>query len=299
MHSPSAIPVRRELVARTFRCGIRDAAGRVRPEGGNTCEKPPEAASHRFLRTGSPAPRPARGDEFRPTTRRPHPLRTRAVVTARPPECGNSADREGSVAATAGSGRKAESHAGETGTAPSFTTPWDSPVEDVPNVPAAGVSARGVGAAPPAVEASAGSVRLPARWAWDTAAHADRRRRVQGDPAVGRNGRRAGRPCRARRSGPCTGRRGGPRSEGAGRWTDPSSRTRPADESGCTPGSVPAGPRGPAGDGHPSRAGVAAGLVRSTRGLGRAALERPRKDAFSSEEASPLDLAPGGVYLAA
>src|SRR3954469_23525625 len=68
-----------------------------------------------------------------------------------------------------------------------------------------------------------------------------------------------------------------------------------ADESGCTPGSVPQGPRGPRGDGHPSRTGVAAGLVRSTRGLGRAALERPRRSAG----ALPLDLAPGGVYLAA
>ncbi len=58
----------------------------------------------------------------------------------------------------------------------------------------------------------------------------------------------------------------------------------------CTPG-----PRGRRGDGHPSRTGVAAGLVRSTRGLGRAALERPRR----STGALPLDLAPGGVYLAA
>ena len=69
-----------------------------------------------------------------------------------------------------------------------------------------------------------------------------------------------------------------------------------ADESGCTPGSVARAPRGRRGDGHPSRTGVAAGLVRSTRGLGRAALERPRRAAFT---AAPLDLAPGGVYLAA
>ncbi len=69
----------------------------------------------------------------------------------------------------------------------------------------------------------------------------------------------------------------------------------PADEPGCTPGSVPGGPRGPPGDGHPSRTGVATGLQRSTRGLGRAALERPRRSAG----ALPLDLAPGGVYLAA
>lgn len=55
-----------------------------------------------------------------------------------------------------------------------------------------------------------------------------------------------------------------------------------ADESGCTPGSVPAGPRGPAGDGHPSRTGVATGLVRSTRGLGRAALDRPRRALFTA-----------------
>jgi hypothetical protein len=55
-----------------------------------------------------------------------------------------------------------------------------------------------------------------------------------------------------------------------------------ADESGCTPGSVARSPRGGRGDGHPSRIGVAAGLVRSTRGLGRAALERPRRAAFYS-----------------
>ena len=70
-----------------------------------------------------------------------------------------------------------------------------------------------------------------------------------------------------------------------------------ADESGCTPGSVPRFPRGSRGDGHPSRTGVATGLVRSTRGLGRAALDRPRRVTF--EKAAPLDLAPGGVYLAA
>lgn len=68
-----------------------------------------------------------------------------------------------------------------------------------------------------------------------------------------------------------------------------------ADESGCTPGSVPRCPRGRRGDGHPSRAGVATGLVRSTRGLGRAALERPRRNTG----VFPFDLAPGGVYLAA
>ncbi len=55
-----------------------------------------------------------------------------------------------------------------------------------------------------------------------------------------------------------------------------------ADESGCTPGSVPRVPRGARGDGHPSRTGVAAGLVRSTRGLGRAALERPRRALFTA-----------------
>ncbi|CAM5389616.1 hypothetical protein SAURM35S_08319 [Streptomyces aurantiogriseus] len=68
-----------------------------------------------------------------------------------------------------------------------------------------------------------------------------------------------------------------------------------ADESGCTPGSVTRSPRGGRGDGHPSRTGVAAGLVRSTRGLGRAALERPRRNT----RVFPFDLAPGGVYLAA
>ncbi len=67
-----------------------------------------------------------------------------------------------------------------------------------------------------------------------------------------------------------------------------------ADESGCTPGSVARSPRGGRGDGHPSRTGIAAGLVRSTRELGRAALGRSRR----STGVLPLDLAPGGVYLA-
>lgn len=68
-----------------------------------------------------------------------------------------------------------------------------------------------------------------------------------------------------------------------------------ADESGCTPGSVARSPRGGRGDGHPSRVDVAVGLVRSTHGLGRAALERPRRNTW----VFPFDLAPGGVYLAA
>lgn len=54
-------------------------------------------------------------------------------------------------------------------------------------------------------------------------------------------------------------------------------QTETADESACTPGSVTRSPRGGRGDGHPSRAGIAVGLVRSTRELGRAALERSRR----------------------
>src|SRR3954470_9178668 len=59
-----------------------------------------------------------------------------------------------------------------------------------------------------------------------------------------------------------------------------------ADESACKPGSVPRRERR-SGD-HPSRAAVADSLQRSTRELGRAALER-----------SLSDLAPGGVCRAA
>src|SRR3954470_24446584 len=59
-----------------------------------------------------------------------------------------------------------------------------------------------------------------------------------------------------------------------------------ADESACKPGSVPRRERR-SGD-HPSRTIVAGGLQRSTRELGRAALER-----------SLSDLAPGGVCRAA
>jgi hypothetical protein len=50
------------------------------------------------------------------------------------------------------------------------------------------------------------------------------------------------------------------------------------------------------GGGHLSRAAVADSLVRSTRRLGRAALERLRSPAPCGT--GPLDLAPGGVYLA-
>jgi hypothetical protein len=59
------------------------------------------------------------------------------------------------------------------------------------------------------------------------------------------------------------------------------------DESVGTPGSVYARRCRRATDGHPSRVRVAAHLQRSTRKLGRAALERLLSD-----------LAPGGVYLA-
>jgi hypothetical protein len=48
-------------------------------------------------------------------------------------------------------------------------------------------------------------------------------------------------------------------------------------------------------DGHPSRTAVAGSLKRSTRELGRAALDRSRR----SSTLLPLDLAPGGVYRAA
>lgn len=58
-------------------------------------------------------------------------------------------------------------------------------------------------------------------------------------------------------------------------------RALKADESGCTPDFVTRSPRGGRGDGHPSRTGVATGLVRSTRELGRAALDRPRRAALA------------------
>ena len=45
---------------------------------------------------------------------------------------------------------------------------------------------------------------------------------------------------------------------------------------------------------HPTATAVASGLVRSTRELGRAALERSRRRTF----VRPFDLAPGGVYRA-
>jgi hypothetical protein len=62
----------------------------------------------------------------------------------------------------------------------------------------------------------------------------------------------------------------------------------------CSPG-----PRGRRGGGHPSRTAVAGSLQRSTRGLGRAALTRPRRAVLPRRRAAPLDLAPGEVYRAA
>lgn len=56
-------------------------------------------------------------------------------------------------------------------------------------------------------------------------------------------------------------------------------RDEAADEPCCTPGPVSGGPRGPPGGGHPSRVAVTDDLQRSTRGLGRAALEHPRSAA--------------------
>ena len=71
---------------------------------------------------------------------------------------------------------------------------------------------------------------------------------------------------------------------------------RAADEPACRPGSVH--PLARAG-GHPSGTAVAGSLVRSTRehraGRPRTLAQAPRP----GERASPLDLAPGGVYLAA
>ena len=64
------------------------------------------------------------------------------------------------------------------------------------------------------------------------------------------------------------------------------------DEPACRPDSVRALTRP---DGHPSASTVAGALVRPTRGLGRAALVRPRR----SGEPNPLGLAPDGVYPAA
>jgi hypothetical protein len=64
----------------------------------------------------------------------------------------------------------------------------------------------------------------------------------------------------------------------------------------CRPGSVH--PLSRAG-GHPSRAAVADSLVRSTRGLRRAAFKRPRRHNIASATSRPPDLAPGGVYRAA
>lgn len=79
--------------------------------------------------------------------------------------------------------------------------------------------------------------------------------------------------------------------EVAGQGAFPRSAT---EESACTPGSVSRVACAARGGGHPSRAAVADSLVRSTRGLGRAAFKRPR----TAPEGTDLDLAPGGVYLA-
>ncbi|PRY18788.1 hypothetical protein CLV70_14421 [Pseudosporangium ferrugineum] len=70
---------------------------------------------------------------------------------------------------------------------------------------------------------------------------------------------------------------------------------RATDESACTPDFV-RGDCSPLG-GHPSRPAVAGRLVRPTRRLGRAALERLRRPGVLRHRAL-LGLAPGGVYRA-
>jgi len=68
------------------------------------------------------------------------------------------------------------------------------------------------------------------------------------------------------------------------------------DEPACKPGSVPGRLAAiPFGD-HPSRRAVAGTLQRSTRRLGRAALERLRTASVPGRRL--FDLAPGGVYRA-
>ena len=73
------------------------------------------------------------------------------------------------------------------------------------------------------------------------------------------------------------------------RWA----RARLADEPAGKPDSVVTA-EAATGD-HPSATAVADGLMRSTRELGRAALERSRR----RTRVRPFDLAPGGVYRAA
>jgi hypothetical protein len=63
-------------------------------------------------------------------------------------------------------------------------------------------------------------------------------------------------------------------------------------EPACRPGSVPSLSRG---GGHPSRAAVADGLVRSTREH-RAGSPRTLAQLGAVAGVRPLDLAPGGVY---
>ena len=70
---------------------------------------------------------------------------------------------------------------------------------------------------------------------------------------------------------------------------------RTGGEPACRPGSVPSLSRG---GGHPSRAAVADGLVRSTREH-RAGSPRTLAQLGAVAGVRPLDLAPGGVYLAA
>lgn len=79
------------------------------------------------------------------------------------------------------------------------------------------------------------------------------------------------------RNGTGSGQALGPNKKGHLNSTFTGQELLAADESGSTPDSVARAPRGGRGDGHPSRTDVAVGLVRSTRGLGRAALGRPRR----------------------
>ena len=109
----------------------------------------------------------------------------------------------------------------------------------------------------------------------------------------------AGDRCRGLRGCPRRRRRAQPPRSGRPRPRNPHEHRSAAGDGrvGLYAGFCPRAPCGLPMGGHPSRPAVAGRLERSTRRLGRAALERLRRTT-ARPSVSLLDLAPGGVYRA-
>ena len=102
LHGPSAIRVRREPIARTPRCGIRDEAGRVRPRAVMRAGAAPTRRHIASTAWATPVPRPHVLSISSQLYVRRATLHARAAGPAGPSAWGNAVDRGGSVTAARG-----------------------------------------------------------------------------------------------------------------------------------------------------------------------------------------------------